>query len=152
MDTDIETNDKKESLTGYLTLFRFAIEAAVVFGMTKVGQSISMQWGDIRNASAGDLGWLMGLFLGVFGIYLFEARTIGTNWPQPTSLERKPEPLSNALWAIAFCTVIAASSCYGLVLFGWTGASFGGFAGLFLLLLLLRIKRSVQRTASVDAR
>ena len=151
MNTDIQTNDKKETLTGCLTLVRFAIEAAVLIGMTKVGQSISMQWGDIGSASAGDLGWLMGLFLGAFSIYLIEAPTIGTNWPQPTSLERKPEPLSITIWVIAFCLVIAVSSCYGLLLLGWPGAWLGGFAGFFLLALLSRIKRSLKRLSSGDS-
>ena len=150
MDADSQTINKKETLAGCFTLIRFAIEAAVLMGMTRVGQSISMQWGDIGNASAGDLGWLMGLFLGAFSIYLIEAPTIGTNWPQPTSLERKPEPLSITIWVIAFCTVIAVSSCYGLVLFGWPGAWLGGFAGFFLLALLSRIKRFLKRLSSVD--
>ena len=150
MDADSQTTNKKETLAGCLALTRFAIEAAVLIGMTKVGQSISMQWGDIGSASAGDLGWLMGLFIGAFSIYLIEAPTIGTNWPQPTSLERKPEPLSITIWVIAFCTLIAVSSCYGLVLLGWPGAWLGGFAGFFLLALLSRMKRFLKRLSSVD--
>ena len=150
MDADSQTTNKKETLAGCLALTRFAIEAAVVIGMTKVGQSISMQWGDIGRASSGDLGWLMGLFIGAFSIYLIEAPTIGTNWPQPTSLERKPEPLSITIWVIAFCSVIAVSSCYGLLLLGWPGAWLGGFAGFFLLALLSRMKRFLKRLSSVD--
>ena len=67
-----------------------------------------------------------------------------------TSLERKPEPLSITIWVIAFCSVIAVSSCYGLVLLGWPGAWLGGFAGFFLLALLSRMKRFLKRLNSVD--